>query len=108
MKKGFVVNILRVLTKRGGDDERTGGVSTVIRSRIFSAAPTKLQSNYRNVQQEIIFHHSAKRLITDKGNSDVSSRLFSTLLIALGMTILGRSLSDTDIAIKLLPQVSTS
>ncbi len=50
VKKGSVVNILRVLTKRGGDDEKTGGVSTEIRSRIFSAAPTKLQSNYRNVQ----------------------------------------------------------
>jgi hypothetical protein len=31
MKKGSVVSILRVLTKRGGDDEKTGGVSTAIR-----------------------------------------------------------------------------
>jgi len=27
--------------------------------RIFSLAPTKLQSNHRNAQQEIIFHHPA-------------------------------------------------
>ena len=57
------MSILRVLTKRGGDDEKAGGVSTEIRSRIFSAAPTKLQSNYRNAQQEIIFHHPARHLI---------------------------------------------
>jgi hypothetical protein len=25
----------------------------------FSASPTKLQSNYRNAQQEVIFHHPA-------------------------------------------------
>ena len=31
VKKGSVVSILRVLTKRGGDDEKTGGVSTEIR-----------------------------------------------------------------------------
>ena len=61
VKKGSVVNIWRVLTKRVGDDERTGGVSTEICSRIFSAAPTKLQSNYRNEQQEIVFHHPASR-----------------------------------------------
>jgi hypothetical protein len=31
VKNGSVVSILRVLTKRGGDDEKTGGVSTEIR-----------------------------------------------------------------------------
>jgi hypothetical protein len=31
VKKGSVVSILRVLTKRGGDDEKTGGVSSEIR-----------------------------------------------------------------------------
>jgi hypothetical protein len=28
--------------------------------RIFSASPTKLQSNYRNAQQEVFFHHPAR------------------------------------------------
>jgi len=28
--------------------------------RIFLTSPTTLQSNYRNAQQEIIFHHPAK------------------------------------------------
>jgi hypothetical protein len=55
LKEGFAVNILRVFTKQDGDDEKTGGVSTEKRSRIFSAAPTKLQPNYPNAQQEIIF-----------------------------------------------------
>ena len=31
VKNGSVVSILRVSTKRGGDDEKTGGVSTEIR-----------------------------------------------------------------------------
>jgi hypothetical protein len=31
VKKGSVVSILRVLTKRGGDDEKTAGVSAEIR-----------------------------------------------------------------------------
>jgi hypothetical protein len=31
VKNGSFVSILRVLTKRGGDDEKTGGVSTEIR-----------------------------------------------------------------------------
>jgi len=31
VKNGSVVSILRVLTKRGGDGEKTGGVSTAIR-----------------------------------------------------------------------------
>ncbi|MEN9845910.1 MAG: hypothetical protein RIS36_1057 [Pseudomonadota bacterium] len=31
VKNGSVVSILRVVTKRGGDDEKTGGVSTEIR-----------------------------------------------------------------------------
>jgi hypothetical protein len=31
MKKGSIVSILRVLTKRGRDDEGAGGVSTEIR-----------------------------------------------------------------------------
>ncbi len=31
VKNGSVVSILRVLTKRGGDGEKTGGVSTEIR-----------------------------------------------------------------------------
>jgi hypothetical protein len=31
VKNGSVVSILRVLTKRGGDDEKTGGVSTELR-----------------------------------------------------------------------------
>ena len=31
VKKGSVVSILRVLTKQGGDDEKTGGVSSEIR-----------------------------------------------------------------------------
>jgi hypothetical protein len=60
VKKGSVVSFLRVLTKRGGDDEKTGGVSTEIRGGFFSAAPTKLQPNYRNAQQESIFHHPAR------------------------------------------------
>lgn len=60
LKKGFAANILRVFTKQDGDDEKTGGVSTEKRSRIFSAAPTKLLSNYRTGQQEIIFHHPAR------------------------------------------------
>ena len=31
VKNGSVVSILRVATKRGGDNEKTGGVSTQIR-----------------------------------------------------------------------------
>ena len=31
VKKGSVVSVLRVLTKLGGDDEKTGGVSAEIR-----------------------------------------------------------------------------
>ena len=31
MKKGSVVSILRVLTERGGDDEKTADVSSAIR-----------------------------------------------------------------------------
>jgi len=31
VKNGSVESILRVSTKRGGDDEKTGGVSTEIR-----------------------------------------------------------------------------
>ena len=31
LKNGSVVSILRVSAKRGGDDEKTGGVSTEIR-----------------------------------------------------------------------------
>jgi len=31
VKNGSVVSVFRVLTKRGGADEKTGGVSTVIR-----------------------------------------------------------------------------
>jgi hypothetical protein len=31
VKKVSVVSILRVLTKQGGDDEKTGGVSSEIR-----------------------------------------------------------------------------
>ena len=31
VKKGSVVSILRVLTKRGGDDEKTADVSSAIR-----------------------------------------------------------------------------
>jgi hypothetical protein len=45
--------------------------------------------------------------MTDRGKSNFSARLVLAPLIAFGVTILGRSLSDTDIAIKLLPQVST-
>jgi hypothetical protein len=30
--------------------------------RIFSLAPTKLQSNYQNAQQEIFFHHPVRGL----------------------------------------------
>ena len=33
VKNGSVVSILRVLTKRGGDDEKTAGVSAEIMSR---------------------------------------------------------------------------
>jgi hypothetical protein len=42
VKNGSVVSILRVLTKRGGYGEKTGDVSSEIRSRIFSSGPTKL------------------------------------------------------------------
>jgi hypothetical protein len=35
VKKGSVAGILRVLTKQGGDDEKTGGVSSQIRSGFF-------------------------------------------------------------------------
>jgi hypothetical protein len=45
--------------------------------------------------------------MTDTGKSNFSVLLVLAPLIALGMTILGRSLSDTDIALELLPQVST-
>jgi len=41
--------------------------------RIFSAAPTKLQSNYRNAQQEIIFHHPARA----PGQTMIARRGFS-------------------------------
>ena len=61
INNGYVVGILRVSTKRGGDDETNRRRIHRDTLRNFSAAPTKLQSNYHNAQQEIIVHHPARR-----------------------------------------------
>ena len=44
----------------------------------FSASATKLQSNYRNAQQEIIFHHPARARNSCATLQDLSSRMSIT------------------------------